>query len=173
MKDNRTLAVVALVAAGGYLLYRRSQGLPLLPFGGADGLGSVAGHGDPRFQRNLVGIQGTGNTNPIAAALGGLGSAVAKLFGSAVGGAPVRNAPPTNAGTGALDAGGTYPTGLPPGGDRTHDPFAGFDQLELWSPGSALAWEQSMNAGLQSAPYAYVLPGDLPAGYDDFAGLER
>ncbi len=169
MKD-KGLAVALLVGGGALLLYakhRADQGLPL--FGGS--LGSVAGHGDPRFQANLTGIQGTGNTNPIAAALTGLSSAVAKLFGSAVASAPRQSAPATGAPTGALNAGGTPTTGLPPTGDRTHDPFAGFDQFELWSPQTALDWEQSTWIGVPDA--GYVLPGELPAGYDDFAGLER
>ncbi len=174
MKDNRTLAVVALVGAGAYLLYRRSQGLPLFSFGGDPTLGSIAGQGDPRFQRNLVGIQGTGNTNPIAAALGGLSSAVAKLFGSAAFGAPARNAPATGGPTGALNAGGTYTTGLPPGGDRTHDPFAGFDQFDVWQPdmsvfGDPYAVDYSNMASGFAAP---GIPGQ-DTSFDGFVGLER
>lgn len=169
MKNNTGL-LLALFGLGAFALYAKSrsdQGLPL--FGG-----TIAGQGDPRLQANLTGIQGTGYTNPIAAALGGLGAALSKLVGSAVAGSPTRQAPGTGSTRPVLDAGGTYTTGLPPGGDKTHDPFDGFDSYGLWNPDYALQWEAGTWANVPgTGDYGYVLPGELPAGYDDFAGLER
>jgi hypothetical protein len=174
MRDNRALLAAVLVSGAALWLYARRQAAQ-----GLDVFGrplSAVQTGDPRFMSGQVGMQGTGNTNPIAAALGGITSAVTKLLqGTMAAGGPAQQRPPAGAPTGALNAGGTPTTGLPPGGDVTHDPFEGFDQFNVWSPGQDVwgdSYQPSPGYETQFGAGGWNT-GTLPAGYDDFAGLER